>query len=337
MIIVMKRSATEQNIDKITTRLDNAGFKIHLSKGVERTIIGAVGDKTRVTEMAVEAMEGVEKVIPILKQYKLACRDFKQEDTVIEVGGQKIGGSNLQVMAGPCAVENRDQIMEIAEAVKEAGANFLRGGAFKPRTSPYSFQGLQEEGLKMLAEARDKTGLLIISEVMDVETIPLVSHYVDILQVGARNMQNFTLLKELAKIDKPVMIKRGPSATFEEWIMAAEYIMAGGNNHVILCERGVRTFETYTRNTLDLTAVPVIKELTHLPIIVDPSHGTGKWNLVEPMSKAAVACGTDGLMIEVHNNPSEAMSDGPQSLTPDRFHHLMDELARLAPAMGREI
>lgn len=337
MIVVMSSSASEQDVQNVTKRLEREGFKIHLSQGVERTIIGAVGDKTRLSTMAVEVMSGVEKVVPILKPYKLASREFKSEDTIISVGDVTIGGKEIQIMAGPCAVENRDQLLQIAVQIKEGGAKILRGGAFKPRTSPYSFQGLGEEGLKILAEAREKTGLLITTEVMDGESVELVAEYADILQIGARNMQNFPLLKTIAKCKKPILLKRGPSATFEEWIMAAEYIMAGGNNQVILCERGIRTFENYTRNTLDLSAVPVIKKLTHLPIIIDPSHGTGRWELVESMSLGAVACGADGIMVEVHCNPSEALSDGPQSLTPDNFNRLMAKLRGIAGILEKEL
>ncbi|MDW7674276.1 MAG: 3-deoxy-7-phosphoheptulonate synthase [Bacillota bacterium] len=337
MIVVMSGRAKEADVENVVKRLEREGFVIHLSQGVERTVIGAVGDKTRLSTMAVEVMSGVEKVIPILKPYKLASREFKSEDTVIKINDVAIGGKNIQVMAGPCAVEGRDQLLETAFKVKEAGATILRGGAYKPRTSPYSFQGLKEEGLKILAEAREKTGLLITTEVMDSESAEVVAHYADILQIGARNMQNFSLLKSIAKWNKPVLLKRGPSSTFEEWIMAAEYIMAGGNNQVILCERGIRTFETYTRNTLDLAAVPVLKHLTHLPVIIDPSHGTGRWELVQPMAQAAVACGADGLMIEVHCNPSEALSDGPQSLTPEKFSNLMGTLKQFAQILGREL
>lgn len=271
-------------------------------------------------------MAGVEKVVSILQPYKQASRTFQEEDTVITVGNIQIGGGQVQVMAGPCAVESREQLMETARIVKDTGATILRGGAFKPRTSPYSFQGLEEEGLKMLAEAREATGLLIVTEVMDASTLPLVAEYADILQIGARNMQNFYLLRQVARVNKPIMLKRSPSATIEEWLMAAEYILAGGNRQVILCERGIRTFENYTRNTLDLTAVPVLKHLSHLPVIVDPSHAIGKWRFVTPMAKAAVAVGADGLLIEVHPNPEQALCDGPQSLTPENFAALMREI-----------
>lgn len=339
MIIVMEHKAAEQDIQAVMDKLSQAGFQLHLSQGVSRTIIGVIGANTkeRVTAMAVEAMPGVEKVVPILHPFKLAGRDFKPEPTQVQVGDLSIGGKGVHVMAGPCAVECEEQLMQVARLVKEAGATILRGGAYKPRTSPYSFQGLGEEGLKLLAQAREATGLKIVTEVTAVEHLPLVIEYADILQVGARNMQNFHLLKEIGKTGKPVLLKRGPCATFEEWILAAEYIMAEGNFNVIFCERGIRTFETYTRNTLDLSSVPVIKQLTHLPIVVDPSHGTGKWQLVKPMALAAVAAGADGLMIEVHPNPSEALSDGPQSLTPENFKALMTELQSVVQAIQRTL
>jgi len=326
MIVVMNHKAPEEQIQAVIQRLEQLGFKTHLSRGVERTIVGAIGDKSRLGDMALEAMDGVEKVIPILQPYKQASRTFQEEDTVVTVGDIQIGGGQVQVMAGPCAVESREQLMESAMAVKAAGATILRGGAFKPRTSPYSFQGLEEEGLKILAEAREATGLYIVTEVMDASTLPLVAEYADILQIGARNMQNFFLLRQVARVDKPILLKRSPSATIEEWLMAAEYILDGGNRQVILCERGIRTFENYTRNTLDLTAVPVLKHLSHLPVIVDPSHAIGKWRYVTPMAKAAVAVGADGLLIEVHPNPARALCDGPQSLTPDNFAVLMREI-----------
>lgn len=335
MIVVMSSGAKLEQIEAVKLRLENEGFSIHLSQGVERTIIGAVGDKTRLSGIALEAMPGVEKVVAILQPYKLASREFKPENTVINVNGINIGGKEIQIMAGPCAVEGRDQLLEAAWFAKEAGATIIRGGAFKPRTSPYSFHGLEEEGLKILAEAREKTGMPVVTEVMDSKSVDLVAEYADILQIGARNMQNFFLLREVAKHNKPVMLKRGPSATIEEWILAAEYIMAGGNHNVILCERGIRTFETATRNTLDLSAVPLLQQLTHLPVIVDPSHGTGKWKLVAPMSRAAIASGADGLMIEVHPCPAEALSDGPQSLTKENFHKLVEEIKIISNAMGR--
>ncbi|MEL7565129.1 MAG: 3-deoxy-7-phosphoheptulonate synthase [Dehalobacterium sp.] len=337
MIVVMNHGSKEDQINAVVQRLEKEGFNIHLSKGVERTIIGAVGDKTRLSCIAIEAMAGVEKVVPILQPYKLANKEFKPEKTVITVNGVEIGGNKIQIMAGPCAVESRDQLIKTAKIVKKAGATILRGGAFKPRTSPYSFHGLEEDGLKILAEAREITGMPIVTEVMDTKSVDLVAEYADILQIGARNMQNFFLLREVANSRKPVLLKRGPSATVEEWILAAEYIMAGGNNQVIFCERGIRTFETGTRNTLDLSSVPLLKSLTHLPVIVDPSHGTGKWSLVTPMAKAAIACGADGLMIEVHPCPAEALSDGPQSLTEENFQKLFNEVATIAQAVERPL
>ncbi|MDN5321849.1 MAG: 3-deoxy-7-phosphoheptulonate synthase [Clostridia bacterium] len=337
MIVVMEKGVSQEKIEDVIGLLESKGFSLHLSQGVERTIIGVLGDKTQKGDLALEALEGVEKVVPILTPYKLASREMQAEDTIIQIGDVKIGGKDLQVMAGPCAVESREQIMEIAEIVKKGGARIMRGGAYKPRTSPYSFQGLEEKGLQYLAEAREATGILIVSEVMDTRSVELLANYVDILQVGARNMQNFALLKEVAKSNKPVLLKRGLAATIEEWIMAAEYILAGGNKQVILCERGIRTFENYTRNTLDLSVVPIIKHLTHLPIIVDPSHGTGKWRLVNPMAKAAIAAGADGLIIEVHPDPSTALSDGPQSLKPEKYMQLMQELEQMAGIMGRSL
>lgn len=337
MIIVLKMGVTAEQIEEVSTRLTDEGFKIHLSQGVEKTIMGAIGDRTRMKALDLEALPWVEKVVPILAPYKLVSRELHATDTIIRVGGQEIGGSKIHVMAGPCAVESKAQIMETAHAVREAGATFLRGGAFKPRTSPYSFQGLEEEGLRYLAEARDETGLLVITEVIDAQDVSLVAHYADVLQIGARNMQNFVLLKEVAKCGKPVLLKRGPSATLEEWMMAAEYIMDGGNYQVMFCERGIRTFESYTRNTLDLSMVPALHSLSHLPVIVDPSHGTGKWQLVPPMAKAALAAGADGLIVEVHPHPEKAVSDGKQSLTPEKFQVMMADLVRLAAALDRQL
>nr|WP_207754917.1 3-deoxy-7-phosphoheptulonate synthase [Desulforadius tongensis] len=333
----MNHCAGQEDIQLVIDKLEQAGFRVHLSKGVERTIIGAVGDRTQINDIALEAMPGVEKVVPIMHPFKLASRVFKEEDTVVRVGNLEIGGDHIQVMAGPCAVESREQLLEAAEQVKAGGATILRGGAYKPRTSPYSFQGLEEKGLKLLAEVREITGLPVVTEVMDTSTLPLVSEYADILQIGARNMQNFFLLRQVAKVGKPVLLKRAPSATVEEWLMAAEYILAGGNSNVILCERGIKSFESYTRNTLDLTAVPVIKYLSHLPVIVDPSHAIGNWRFVGDMSRAAVAAGADGLLIEVHPNPPEALCDGKQSLTPQNFKALMAELRVIAWAVGREM
>ncbi len=338
MIIVMNSGVGEKTVQKVTEKLQKHGFQIHESRGVEKILIGAVGDKSHYMNLALEAMDGVEKVISILAPYKLAGREFHPENTVVKLGDISIGGPQIQVMAGPCAVESREQLLEIAFMVKESGAKILRGGAFKPRTSPYAFQGLEEEGLEYLAEARERTGLYIVTEVMDTRKVEMVAQYSDILQIGARNMQNFPLLMEAAKYNKPVVLKRGLSATIEEWIMAAEYIMVSGNHQVILCERGLRSFDAaYTRNVLDLAAVPVLKELTHLPVVVDPSHGTGKWRLVEPMARAAVAAGADGLIVEVHNHPSEALCDGSQSIKPPRLFNLLKETGKIAEVMGRTI
>jgi 3-deoxy-7-phosphoheptulonate synthase len=336
MIIVMEKNAGPELIEQVEIKLKERHFQVHLSHGVERTIIGAVGNRTQEDLDLFETLCGVERVVPIVQPFKLASREFKQE-TVIKVKGCQLGGGSLTVIAGPCAVEGEEKYLQVAHTVKAAGAAMLRGGAFKPRTSPYSFQGMEVAGLKILAEAGRQTGLPVVTEVMDPRHIETIAEYVDILQVGARNMQNFFLLRELGKVGKPVMLKRGPSATIEEWIMAAEYIISSGNPQVIMCERGIRSFESYTRNTLDLSAVPIIKHLTHLPVVVDPSHGTGKWRLVEPMALAAVGAGCDGLMIEVHQNPSEAWSDGPQSLTPDRFKGLMTKLRQMTAALSIEL
>jgi 3-deoxy-7-phosphoheptulonate synthase len=339
-IIVLGPEATEERIALIVKKLEGWGLKANISKGTERTIIGVIGDTSVVSEEdedALRAMEGVEDILRILKPYKLASREFKKEGTQIKVCNEVIGGKKIQVMAGPCAVESREGLLEIAQKVKEAGATFLRAGAFKPRTSPYSFQGLGEEGLKYLAEAREKTGLLVVTEIMDARDIDIIVKHTDIIQIGARNMQNFRLLLEVGAAQKPVLLKRGLSSTIKEWLMSAEYIMSRGNHQVMLCERGIRTFETATRNTLDLSAVPLLKKLSHLPVVVDPSHGVGKWDMVAPMAKAAVAAGADALMIEVHSNPEEALSDGEQSLRPDYFKQLMTELRPIAAAVGREI
>lgn len=335
MIIVMNPGAKKEQVDEVILRLTQIGFGIHLSEGETRTVIGAIGDRSKAYSLGLEAMEGVEKVVPISKPFKLVSREFKQENTIIELKGVKIGAEKIVVMAGPCAVESEGQVKLIAEAIKAAGADVLRGGAYKPRTSPYAFQGMEEEGLKLLAEAREKTGLCIVTEVVNPQCVPLVEKYADILQVGARNMQNFHLLRELGKTRKPVLLKRGLSATIEEWLMAAEYLMSGGNYNVILCERGIRTFETYTRNTLDLSAIPIVKGLSHLPVIVDPSHGTGQRRLVSSMCKAAIAAGADGLMVEVHPDPERALCDGPQSLNPIQFKELMVELGRVAASVDR--
>lgn len=333
MIIVMEAQATSAQIEQVSTRLEEKGFQVHLSQGVERTIIGAIGQRTQATLELFETLPGVEKVVPIAQPFKMASREFKQGRTQVQAGGQTVGGGQVQIIAGPCAVEGRSKFLEVAQAVKEAGATMLRGGAFKPRTSPYSFQGLEQEGLEILAEAREITGLPVVTEIMDPRLVDEVASFVDILQVGARNMQNFFLLRELGRTQRPILLKRGPSATIEEWIMAAEYIISSGNPNVIMCERGIRSFETYTRNTLDLSAVPLIKQLTHLPVIVDPSHGTGKWRLVEPMALAAIGAGADGIMVEVHQNPSEALSDGPQSLTPENFSRMVTRVSSLAQAL----
>lgn len=339
-IIVLKPSAREKDIKQLIGKLESKGLKAHLSEGTERTIIGVIGDTSKITEdeiAGVKAMIAVEDVMRIIKPFKLASREFKKESTVIDVNGIKIGEKKIQVIAGPCAVENKTVVKNIAEKIKAAGASFIRGGAFKPRTSPYSFQGLGEEGLKILANAREKTGLPVVTEIMDPRDLDVMVTYADIIQIGARNMQNFRLLLEVGTINKPVLLKRGLSATIKEWLMAAEYIMSEGNLNVILCERGIRTFETATRNTLDLSAIPVLKQLTHLPVIIDPSHAVGKWDLVPPMAKAAVAAGADGLLIEVHTRPEEALSDGEQSLKPDVFANLMKELQPIAKAVGREM
>ncbi len=331
MIIVMKSKADQQELDNVIKWIESVGYKAHVSKGVERTIIGAVGDERgKFVLKAVETMPGVEKVMPILAPYKLASRETKEGNTVITVGEVQIGGSEFVVIAGPCAVESEEQLMEAANVVKKGGASMLRGGAFKPRTSPYSFQGLGEEGLKILAKAREKTGLPVVTEVMRASDIELIERYADVLQVGARNTQNFALLKAVGQAKKPVLLKRGMMTTLEELLMSAEYILASGNDNVILCERGIRTFETAMRNTLDISAVPVLKDKTHLPVIVDPSHAIGQWKFVLPLAKAAVAVGADGLLIEVHPDPLRALSDGPQSLKPEKFYKLMDEIESIA-------
>ena len=338
MIIVLRRDATQPQIDHIVDKVQKLGLTAHLSKGTERTIIGVIGPEDVLQVTPLEVFPGVEKVMPVLAPYKLVSREFKPVDSLIDVGkGLKIGGKKIMVMAGPCAVENIDILYEIAKEVKKAGALILRGGAFKPRTSPYSFQGMGEEGLKMLSKVGNELGLVTVSEVMDPRDVELVARYVDILQIGARNMQNFNLLKEVGQTKKPVLLKRGLSSTIKELLMSAEYIASGGNLNVLLCERGIRTFEDYTRNTLDISAVPAVKQLSHLPMIVDPSHAAGKWGLVNALSKAAVAAGADGLIIEVHSRPEEAYSDGAQSLLPSNFSALMNDLKLIAKAIGREI
>ena len=337
MIVVMKRGATEHQIQRVIGKISESKLKHHISKGEIVTIIGIIGDESKVPESQIRAMEGVEKIMPVLAPYKLVGLDFHPDKTIIEVGGVKIGGESAVVIAGPCSVESKEQIIETARAIKKAGAKILRGGAFKPRTSPYSFQGLQEEGLKLLKLAREETGLPIITEVMDTRNVSIVCDYADILQIGARNMQNYDLLKEVGRTNLPVMLKRGMCATISEWLLSAEYIMSEGNPNVILCERGIRTFETYTRNTLDLNAIPAAKELTHLPIFADPSHGTGKYTLVAPMSKASIAAGADGLILEVHPNPEKSFSDADQTISTKRFEDLMEELKLVAKAVGRKI
>ena len=338
MIIVMKRNATEQQVNKVVAWIESMGYAAYPSRGVERTIIGAIGDdRGKAALKAAESLSGVERTMPILKPYKLASREAREEDTIIKVGNVTIGGGQFVVIAGPCAVESEEQMMESAFVVKEAGAQLLRGGAFKPRTSPYSFQGMEEEGLKILARVREKTGLPVVTEVMGTENVDLVEKYTDILQIGARNVQNFPLLKKAGQARKPVLLKRGMMTTIEELLMSAEYILSSGNEQVILCERGIRTFETATRNTLDLSAVPVLKGLTHLPVIVDPSHAAGHWKYVIPLSKAAMAVGADGLLVEVHPEPEKAVSDGLQSLKPKKFHMLMEELRNLEACLHKKV
>jgi len=338
MIVILRPGATEEQIQHIVEKAEKLGLKAHISRGVERTIIGFIGpeDVLRVTPL--EVFPGVERVMPVLSPYRLVSREFKKDDSVLDLShGIKLGGKKIIVIAGPCSIENHDSIISVARKVKAAGATVLRGGAFKPRTSPYDFQGLGEEGLKYLKEASEKVGIATITEVMDPRHVELVTRYADILQIGARNMQNFSLLKEVGMIKKPVMLKRGMSATIKDLLMSAEYILSEGNFNVMLCERGIRTFETATRNTLDINAVAVVKQLSHLPIVVDPSHGTGKWGFVPSAARAAVAAGCDGLMIEVHENPEEALSDGAQSLVPDNFNALMKSLKTIAAAISREL
>ena len=338
MLVVMKQDATDEEVKGVLARLKDANLEGHLSPGEERVVIGAVGVIVDPDiRPAVSRMAGVEEVIAISRPYKLTGREFQPEDTVIDVGGVKIGDGTMAVMAGPCSIENEEHMVATARAVRDAGAQIIRGGAFKPRTSPYAFRGLGEEGLRHLAAAREEVGLPVITEVMSERDVEVVARYADILQIGTRNMQNFTLLDEVGLTRKPVMLKRGLTATIDEWLLAAEYIMAKGNREVILCERGIRTFETATRNTLDLSAIPVIKRLSHLPVVSDPSHGTGHWYLVEPMARASMAVGADALMIEVHPSPDHALSDGPQSLTFENFAELMESLERVGEAVGRPL
>lgn len=337
MIIVMRPASSQENLAGVEEKIKANGLTFHLSKGEDRTIVGVIGDKKKIANLEMNMMPGVEKTVRITEKYKLVSREFHPADTVVDVDGVKIGGEHLTVMAGPCAVESEDQLKEAARCVREGGAQFLRGGAFKPRTSPYDFQGLAEKGLKMLREAADENGLKVVTEIVDKDDMELIGTYADVYQVGARNMQNFQLLKALGKAKKPVMLKRGLSSTISEWLNAAEYIAAGGNENIILCERGIRTYETFTRNTLDLSAVAAVKELSHLPIIVDPSHGTGRWQMVRPMARAAIAAGADGLIIEVHPHPEVALSDGNQSLTPKNFNRLMEEVKQIGALMGKAL
>ncbi|MBI3097049.1 MAG: 3-deoxy-7-phosphoheptulonate synthase [Planctomycetes bacterium] len=335
MIVVMRTRATMKEVAEVIKVIEKNGFKPHLSKGEEKTIIGVVGDERRLESARLEVLPGVEKVIPILRPFKLASREFRKDNTQIRVGDVTFGSQQVVLMAGPCAVETREQTLECAKRVKAAGARVLRGGAFKPRTSPYAFQGLGEEGLEILSEAREITGLPIVTEVMSPVDVPLVAKHADILQIGARNMQNFSLLEEVGRLSKPILLKRGMSSTLEELLMAAEYILSNGNYNVILCERGIRTFEPYTRNTLDITAVPVLRELTHLPVVVDPSHATGRRTLIPPVTLAAIAAGADGIIVEVHPHPEKALCDGPQALTPDDFKKLVSDIRLVAAAVGR--
>ena len=335
MLIVMKQDATPEQIQGVSRAIEARGFKAHPIPGAQRTAIGVTGNRGAVDRPVFESLPGVFEVIPVTHGYKLVSREVKPEDTVVEIGDVRVGGKELVIAAGPCAVESLEQILTVARGVKEAGAHLLRGGAFKPRTSPYSFQGLGEEGLKILAAAREETGLPVVTEVLDPEGVDLVEHYADVIQIGARNMQNFSLLKRCGKASKPVLLKRGLAATLEEFLMSAEYILAEGNYDVILCERGVRTFSDFSRNTLDLSVVPAVKTRSHLPIVVDPSHGTGRRDQVTAMSRGAVAVGADGLLVEVHHDPDTALSDGPQSVTPGMFATLMAELGQIAPVIGR--
>ena len=337
MFLTLKPGTTKQGIEELVKKIEELGFQAHISKGAKRTVIGVIGENAIAAKEVFEGFFTVESITPISKPYKLVSREFKREDTIVKIGNVSIGGKDIVVMAGPCSVEKEDLLLSIASNVKRAGAKVLRGGAFKPRTSPYSFQGLGEKGLKYLAKAKRATGLLVVTEAMNIEQIELVSRYADIIQIGARNVQNFDLLKEVGKSKKPILLKRGIATTIEEWLMSAEYIVSKGNPNVILCERGIRTFERATRFTLDLNAIPAIKAWSHLPIIVDPSHGTGVRNFVGSMSKAVIACGADGLIIEVHSDPEHALSDGVQSLLPENFASLMQELKKVARAVGRNL
>lgn len=337
MVIILEKNATESQIENVVKHLEDYGFQVHKSTGVERTILGAIGVQPNFDTRKVSILEGVSEVYRITTPYKLAGRSFHEEDTIIKIKDVEIGGKKVVLIAGPCSIESEEQIFRMAKVVSESGGKILRGGAFKPRTSPYSFQGLGEEGLKMIRAAADEYNLLVITEVMQIDHIELMDQYVDIFQVGARNMQNFSLIKELGKVRKPVMLKRGIAATIEEWLMSAEYILSSGNKEVFLCERGIRTFEQYTRNTFDLSAIPVVHKKSHLPIIGDPSHATGLRDQVPPMARAAVAAGADGLMIEIHDDPENALSDGPQALLPNTFIKLVEELRLIAHAIGRTL
>ena len=337
MIIVMDPKCKSKEIEEVKSELAKQGLGIHLSQGSTFCIVGVVGDTSTLDSDKLLSFNGVDRILKVEQPFKKANKLFKPNDTIVDICGSKVGGNNLGIMAGPCSVESEEQIIEIAKKIKASGANFLRGGAFKPRTSPYSFQGLELEGLRLLRLAKEATGLPIVTEIMSTDYIDQFVEQVDLIQVGARNMQNFDLLKQLGRTNKPILLKRGLSSTIEEWLMSAEYIMAGGNENVILCERGIRTYETYTRNTLDLSAVPVIKKLSHLPVIVDPSHAGGYWYLVEPLAKAAIAAGADGLMIEVHNDPQHALSDGQQSLKPEKFDELMYKIKIVAEMEGKHI
>ncbi len=336
MVVIMNADATQADIEGVISAIEEKGLEAKVMEGAHQKIVGVIGDKTKLAATPLDAMHGVETTVAISKSYKLASREFHPASTVVDIRSIKIGDGTPVVMAGPCAVESREQLLETAQLVKEGGAQFIRGGAYKPRTSPYAFQGLEEEGLKYLAEAREKTGLAVVTEVTVVEAVDTVAAYADLLQVGARNMQNFGLLKAVGRAGKPVMLKRGLAATIDEWLNAAEYIMNEGNPNVILCERGIRTYETYTRNTFDISAIPAIKHLSHLPIIADPSHGTGKWRMIKPVSLASIAAGADGLIIEVHPNPARALSDGPQSLTPENYRDLMASVQKLSRFMKDE-
>ncbi len=337
MIIVLKQRATHDDLTRVEQMIKRRGLDTHIVEGSEMTIIGCIGDTTQIDSKLFEVDSAVDKVMHVQEPYKLANRAFHPEDSIIDVSGVKEGGGSLALIAGPCSVESYEQVLEIANAAKASGANLLRGGAFKPRTSPYSFQGMGVDGLDILCKVREATGLPIVTELMSPEHLDLFNEKVDLIQIGARNMQNFDLLKQLGRLNRPILLKRGFNATYEEWIMAAEYIMAAGNENVILCERGIRTFESYTRNTLDLQSIPVLRKLTHLPVIVDPSHAGGKWWLVEPMAKASVAAGADGLMIEVHNNPECALCDGAQSLKPQKYDVLLKEIRQIAEVIGKNI